>query len=55
MPMKIIPLSGTILERHREDVARAEAERVKAVQEYNIMMGLLEDPAEENEEDENDE
>lgn len=35
--------------------ARAEAESLKAVQEYNIMMGTLEDPAEDEEEEEEDE
>lgn len=53
--MKIIPLTGTILERHKADNAKAAAELVKAIQEYNIMMGLLEDPSEEeDEEDEED-
>ncbi len=29
-----------------------ETEKVKAIQDYNIMMGVLEDPSEEDEEDE---
>lgn len=54
--MKIIPLIGTILERHKADNAKAIAEKVEAIQEYNIMMGILEDPnAEEDQEDEDDE
>ena len=32
--------------------ARAEAERLRSVQEYNVMMGNMEDPAEEEEDDE---
>lgn len=44
--MKIIPLIGSILDRHKTDNAREIAEGVKAVTDYNIMMGNLEDPAE---------
>lgn len=55
--MKIIPLIGSILERHMADNAKAIAVKVEAIQEYNIMMGLLEDPSAEDdeEEDEDDE
>lgn len=34
-----------------QDLARAMAERCRAVAEYNIMMGTIEDPQEEEEED----
>ena len=44
--MKIIPLIGSILDRHKTDNAREIAEGVKSVTDYNIMMGNLEDPAE---------
>ena len=47
--MRIIPLIGTILEKHLQENARATTETVKAVQDYNIMMGNLEDPSEEDE------
>ena len=50
-----IPPSDTILERHLNENARAMAERARAVQEYNIMMGYLEDPSEDEEEGEEDE
>lgn len=50
--MLIIPLIGTIAERHRTDNAREIADRVQAVQEYNIMMGILEDPNEDDEDEE---
>lgn len=50
--MKIIRLAGTILERHLNENARALAEEMKAVQDYNIMMGNLEDPSEDEEETE---
>ena len=50
-----IPPSDTILERHLNENARALAERARAVQEYNIMMGYLEDPNEDEEEGEEDE
>lgn len=50
--MKIIPLIGSILERHKTDNAREVAEGVKAVTDYNIMMGNLEDPSEDIEESE---
>ena len=49
--MKVIPLTSTILDRHLAENARATAEDVKAVQDYNIMMGNLEDPSEEEEEE----
>jgi hypothetical protein len=44
--------TDTIYERHLNEIARAQAERAKAVQEYNIMMGYLEDPSEDDEEEE---
>lgn len=50
--MKIIPLIGTIFERHKTDNAKASAARVEAIQEYNIMMGILEDPAEDEDTEE---
>lgn len=50
--MKIIPLIGTILDRHKTDNAREIADTVKSVQDYNIMMGILEDPSEGEEMDE---
>lgn len=55
--MKIIPLMGTILERLRADNEREKAAKVEAIQEYNIMMGILEDPSEGDDEteDEDDE
>ena len=39
-------------ERAMADMAKAAAAHVKAVTDYNIMMGVLEDPAEEEETDE---
>ena len=50
--MKIIKLIGTIVERHLEENTRATTEDVKAIQDYNIMMGILEDPNMEEEEEE---
>ena len=50
--MKIIPLIGNIIDRHKSDNAREIAENVKSVQDYNIMMGILEDPSEDEEMDE---
>lgn len=50
--MKIIQLVGTILERHQNENARAMAEETKAITDYNIMMGNLEDPAAEEESEE---
>ena len=47
--MKIIPLVGTSLERLRADNEREKAAKVEAIQEYNIMMGILEDPSEDDE------
>lgn len=42
----------TPYERAVEDAARAAAAHVRAVTDYNIMMGVLEDPADEEETDE---
>lgn len=39
-------------ERAINDITREHVEEVKAVTDYNIMMGILEDPAEEEEENE---
>lgn len=50
--MNVVRLIGTILERHVEENARATAEDLKAIAEYNIMMGILEDPSAEEEEEE---
>lgn len=50
--MKIIPLMGTILERLRADNEREKTAKVEAIQEYNIMMGILEDPSEGDDETE---
>lgn len=44
--MKVIPLNGTILDRHLADNARGKAAEAKANIDYNIMMGNLEDPTE---------
>ena len=43
---------GMEQQQKKVDSNIAETERVKAVQDYNIMMGLLEDPTQEDEEDE---
>lgn len=50
--MKPIKLGRTILERHLDELDRAQTARVMAVQDYNIMMGNLEDPSEDEEEKE---
>ena len=38
-------------ERIIDEIAREQIEKVKAVTDYNIMMGVLDDPSEEEEED----
>ena len=50
--IRITVPTDTIYERHLNEIARAQAERAKAVQEYNIMMGYLEDPSDDDEEEE---
>lgn len=50
--MQIIRKSGTIIERHLNENARAEAAELKAVVDYNIMMGNIEDPSEDDEQEE---
>lgn len=53
--MQIIRRSGTIIERHLNEAARAEAEELRALVDYNIMMGNIEDPSEDEEVEANDE
>lgn len=48
--MQVCHLFGTILERHLNENARAKADNLQSITDYNIMMGILEDPAEEEEE-----
>lgn len=47
--MEIIQPTAPIVERHIEENARATAEANRAAIDYNIMMGILEDPNEEEE------
>lgn len=47
MPIKVIPPRERIIERHLNENAREVVADVKAVQDYNLMMGNLEDPNEE--------
>lgn len=53
--IRITVPTDTVYERQLNEIARAQAERAKAVQEYNIMMGYLEDPNEDDEKGEEDE
>lgn len=53
--MKVQRLGITIEQQTESERAAAVAERNRAVQEYNIMMGLLEDPSEDDTEGEEDE
>ena len=53
--IRITVPTDTVYERQLNEIARAQAERAKAVQEYNIMMGYLEDPNEDDDEGEEDE
>jgi hypothetical protein len=50
--IKPIVYSNTPYERKMNEIARAMAAQTKAVQDYNIMMGILDDPSEDEEEDE---
>lgn len=52
--MKIIPKTPRILDRHLDENEKAQIQQLAAKVDYNIMMGILEDPADE-EEDEDDE
>lgn len=52
--MRINKLNETPLEQAEREYAAATAAHIRAVTDYNIMMGTLEDPSEE-EEDEEDE
>lgn len=51
--MNPVKLNGTILERHLDELDRAQTAELKAVVDYNIMMGALDDPAADEEEEEN--
>ena len=53
--MRINRLGISIEQQTEMENAQATAARNKAVQDYNIMMGNLDDPSEEDEEDEEDE
>ncbi len=53
--MKINKLGMSVEQMAEQEVAQATAAHNKAVQDYNIMMGNLDDPSEEDEEDEEDE
>ena len=50
--MKVEKLGMSVEKQAELEYAEACAARQKAVQDYNIMMGNLEDPAEEDDEDE---
>lgn len=50
--MKVEKLGITIEQQAEQEYAASLAARSKAVEDYNIMMGNLEDPNEEDEEDE---
>jgi len=50
--MQIIRTNGRIIDRHLNEAARAEAAELKAVVDYNIMMGTIEDPSEDDEQEE---
>ena len=52
--MKVEKLGMSIEEMTETEYAKAQAAKARAVQDYNIMMGNLDDP-EEDEEDEEDE
>lgn len=51
--MKIIKKTGTLYERHIMEHVRSVAAEVKAITDYNIMMGTLEDPNEDEEMNDN--
>ena len=53
--MTIRRLVNTILERHLDENARAEIATLQAITDYNIMMGNIEDPSEEDEAEEEEE
>lgn len=52
MPINVIKPSGRIIDRHYDENMRADLADIKAVQDYNIMMGVMEDPGEEEEDGE---
>ena len=50
--MIVKPFSGRIMDTIEADQMRADVAKERAITEYNIMMGILEDPAEDEEETE---
>lgn len=52
--MRTIKRNMSPYDRVMDDITREHVEEAKAVVDYNIMMGNLEDPAEEEEEEEDD-
>ena len=53
--MQIRRMTGKIIDQILDENARAAIARTKAIEDYNIMIGNLEDPADEGEEVESDE
>jgi len=51
--MQIQKLNETIEQQTERERAQSMAARSKAVQDYNIMMGILEDPSEDEEGEDN--
>ena len=51
MSIQVITPVGRLIDRHLEENLRAVVADLQAVQDYNIMMGTMEDPREEDEED----
>ena len=49
--MRVATPTKSVKEVHDEENARAKAAEVKAAIDYNILMGILEDPNEEEEEE----
>lgn len=51
MSIKVITPVNRVIERHLEENLRAAVADIQAVQDYNIMMGMMEDPREEEDDD----
>lgn len=53
--MKVRELDGKIINTIYDDMLRADVAKERAITEYNIMMGNIEDPSEEDAEEESEE
>lgn len=53
--MKLKRITGSLFDRHQQENMQALAKDLQAILDYNVMMGVIEDPTENEEETVDDE